>query len=88
MGTLTNGCRTAVPSVEVDQETATAKIYVYTNNNGYGVYTMTGKKSDGNHDSLDNIENNVEVRKVVENGHVYIYKNGVKYTVLGAEVKR
>gem|GEM_PF-3517956 len=84
MGELTNGCRTAVPSVEVDG--TTAKIYVYTNNNGYAVYTMTGKAGQG--DGVDNIKDlNNEVKKVVENGQVYIYKNGVKYTVLGVEVK-
>lgn len=39
MGASTNGCRTAVPSVEVKDNVA--RIYVYTNNNGYGVYEMT-----------------------------------------------
>lgn len=43
MGSLTNGCRTAVPSVEVDGTKAT--IYLYANNNGYAVYEFTGKEA-------------------------------------------
>lgn len=43
MGALTNGCRTAVPSVEVNGNKAT--IYLYTNNNGYAVYEFTGKEA-------------------------------------------
>jgi hypothetical protein len=81
MGAATNGCRTAVPSVEVNNDKAT--IYIYTNNNGYGVYEMTGIAS-----GLQNVEDDVNVMKVVENGHVYIIKNGVTYTVLGAEVRK
>ncbi len=83
MGSATNGCRTAVPSVEVSGTKAT--IYIYTNNNGYGVYEMTGKEGTG----IKNIDgDNVEVMKVIENGHVYIIKNGVRYTVLGAQVSK
>ena len=82
MGAATNGCRTAVPSVEVTGTKAT--IYVYTNNNGYGVYEMTGKEGSG----IKNIEGNVEVLKKIENGQVYIIKNGVTYTVLGTEVRK
>ena len=39
MGSATNVCRTTATSVEVNGNKAT--IYVYTNNNGYGVYEMT-----------------------------------------------
>ena len=39
-------------------------------------------------DSVDNVEaTEIGARKVVENGQVYIMKNGVKFNVLGAEVK-
>ncbi len=82
MGAATNGCRTAVPSVEVNGTKAT--LYVYTNNNGYGVYEMTGKEGTG----IKNIEGNAEVLKKVENGQVYIIKNGVTYTVLGTVVRK
>lgn len=80
MGSLTNGCRTAVPSVEVDGTKAT--IYVYTHNNGYGVYEMTGLPS-----GLNNVNDDVKAVKIIENGQVYIIRNGVRYTVLGAQVK-
>ena len=79
MGSATNGCRTAVPSVEVKDNVAT--LYIYTNNNGYAVYTFTGKEST----AVDNIDAvKIEAKKVVENGQLYIIKNGVKYTVFGA----
>ena len=82
MGAATNGCRTAVPSVEVNGNKAT--IYVYTNNNGYGVYEMTGKERV----DLKNIQGATDVMKVVKNGQVYIIKNGVTYSVLGTEVRK
>lgn len=82
MGAATNGCRTAVPSVEVKGNVAT--LYIYANNNGYAVYTFTGKEGTG----VDNIDAvKIEAKKVVENGQIYIIKNGVKYTVLGAVAK-
>ena len=56
-------------------------LYIYTNNNGYAVYTFTGKEST----AVDNIDAvKIEAKKVVENGQLYIIKNGVKYTVFGA----
>ena len=83
LGSASNGCRTAVPSVEVDGNKAT--IYLYANDNGYGVYEFTI----GDFSGVENVENAIEngARKVVENGQVYIIKNGVKFNVLGAEVK-
>lgn len=84
MGALTNGCRTAVPSVEVNGTEAT--IYLYTNNNGYAVYTFTGREHAPVKDALENIET-VNAEKIIENGQLYIIKNGVRYTVLGARVK-
>lgn len=82
MGAATNGCRTAVPSVEVNDNKAT--LYIYTNNNGYAVYTFTGVAATG----VDNVDAlKIEAKKVVENGQLYIIKNGVKYTVLGAVAK-
>ena len=84
MGTATNGCRTAVPSVDVINDTE-AVLYIYTNNNGYATYTLTiGDVPDG----VEDVEAaQVGARKVVENGQVYVIKNGVKYNLLGAEVK-
>ena len=83
LGSLIIGCRTAVPSVEVKGNTA--KLYLFATNNGYAAYTLTiGDVPD----SVDNVEaTEIGARKVVENGQVYIMKNGVKFNVLGAEVK-
>ena len=84
MGSATNGCRTAVPSVDVIDDN-TAVLYVYTNNNGYGTYTL---KTNATGSAVENVEaENTTARKVVENGQVFILKNGVKFNVLGSEVK-
>jgi hypothetical protein len=84
MGTSTNGCRTAVPSVDVISDTE-AVLYIYTNNNGYATYTFT---IDPTKVGVEDVEAaQVGARKVVENGQVYVIKNGVKYNLLGAEVK-
>ena len=82
MGTITNGCRTAVPSVEVVDNVA--HLYLYTNNNGYARYTMTI----GSGSAVEDVETvKVEAKKVIENGNIFILKNGVKYNALGAQVK-
>jgi hypothetical protein len=84
MGSTTNGCRTAVPSVDVISETE-AVLYVYTNNNGYGTYTL---KIDPTAAALEDVEAvKVDSKKVLENGNIFVIKNGVKYNMLGAEVK-
>ena len=83
LGNASNGCRTAVPSVEVDGTKAT--IYLYANDNGYAVYEFTvGDVAD----AVEDVEaTEIGARKVIENGQVFVIKNGVKYNVLGAEVK-
>ncbi|MBR4547991.1 MAG: InlB B-repeat-containing protein [Paludibacteraceae bacterium] len=81
MGTMTNAYRTAIPTVEVREDKA--YIYLYTGENGYGVYEMTGVRS-----GLTNTKDDVKALKVVENGQVYIIRNGVRYTVLGAQVSK
>lgn len=45
MGAASNPYRTAVPTVEVNEATKTANIYLYTGENGYGVYEF--KINDG-----------------------------------------
>lgn len=82
MGTGVNGFRTAVPSVEVKDNVAT--IYLYTGNLGYGVYTFTGVKATGVDNVIDATD---KVQKVMENGQLYILKDGVRYNVLGTVVK-
>ena len=83
MGSASNGVRTAVPTVEVNGNKAT--IYLYAQNNGYGVYEFTvGEVAD----AVENVEaTETGARKVIENGQVFVIKNGVKYNVLGTEVK-
>lgn len=81
MGGMQNAYRTAVPTVEVNGDIAT--IYLYTGENGYGVYEMTGIAS-----GIRNTKDEVKAMKVVENGQVYIIRNGVRYTVLGAQVSK
>ncbi len=83
LGSLSIGCRTAVPSVEVEGNKA--NIYLYATNNGYASYTLT---TGGDITGIDDVEaETIGARKMIENGQVYIIKNGVKYNVLGAEVK-
>lgn len=80
MGSATNGCRTAVPTVEVKGNVAT--IYVYTNNNGYGVYEFTGVADD---DAVANVgmDPAIKAEKRIENGNLYIIRNGVRYSAQG-----
>lgn len=85
LGSATNGCRTAVPSVEVEGNTAT--IYLYANDNGYGVYKFIVDPNYNPGTGVENVEVELGARKMIENGQVIILKNGVKYNVLGAEVK-
>ena len=84
LGTATIGCRTATPSVDVVSETE-ATLYLYATNNGYAAYTLT---IDPTITAVEDVETvKIEAKKVLENGNVYVIKNGVKYNVLGAEVK-
>ena len=84
LGSTTNGCRTAVPSVDVVSDTE-ATLYIYANNNGYAAYTLT---IDPTKSSVEDIEAvKVGAEKVIENGQIFILKNGVKYNALGAQVK-
>lgn len=85
MGGQSNGYRTATPSVLVDEEKGIAHLYVYTGENGYGAYTF----SNGKTTALTSVQNdaNEEVKKVLENGTIYIIRNNEKYTPLGIQVR-
>ena len=80
MGSVSNQSRTAVPSVEVVGNKA--YIYVYTTNNGYGVYEMTGVADD---DAVANVgmDPAIKAEKRIENGNLYIIRNGVRYSAQG-----
>ena len=73
----------ATPYVEIDG--TEAKIYIYQPAAGYGVYTFTGKVGTGIENIIDASYD--KVQKVLENGVIYIYRNGVKYNTMGAQVK-
>jgi hypothetical protein len=84
LGTTTIGCRTATPSVDVVSDTE-ATLYLYATNNGYAAYTLT---IDPTISAVEDIEAvKVGAEKVIENGQIFILKNGVKYNALGAQVK-
>lgn len=85
LGTTTIGCRTATPSVDVVSDTE-ATLYLYATNNGYAAYTLTIDPSIET--AVEDVEAvKVTVEKVIENGQIFILKNGVKYNALGAQVK-
>ena len=85
LGSTTNGCRTAVPSVDVVSDTE-ATLYIYANNNGYAAYTLTIDPTIIA--AVEDIEAvKVEAKKIIENGNIVVIKNGVKYNMLGAQVK-
>jgi hypothetical protein len=87
LGTATIGCRTATPSVDVVSDTE-ATLYLYATNNGYAAYTLTIDPEIPDVTPVEDIEAvKVEAKKVIENGNVVVIKNGVKYNMLGAEVK-
>ena len=83
LGTTTIGCRTATPSVDVVSDTE-ATLYLYATNNGYAAYTLTIDPTT----AVEDVEAvKVGAEKVIENGQIFILKNGVKYNALGAQVK-
>lgn len=86
MGDVSNDVRTAVPYVQVVDD-HTAKICVYTNNNGYGVYTFTigTEPATGTNDAQ--AAQTVGVDKMMIDGQLYIIRGGVRYSVLGNIVK-
>ena len=87
LGTATIGCRTATPSVDVVSDTE-ATLYLYATNNGYAAYTLTIDPSIADNTAVEDIEAvKVGAEKVIENGQIFILKNGVKYNALGAQVK-
>ena len=83
LGSASNGVRTAVPTVEVRGNKAI--IYLYAQNNGYAVYEFVNTDLP---EGVENVETETfTATKFIENGQVFIIKNGVKYNVLGVTVK-
>ena len=87
LGTATNGCRTAVPSVEVVSNTE-AVLYLYAANNGYASYTLTihGEDSDVT-TGMDSVsDSSLECLKVLRDGQLIILRDGVEYNAQGAKL--
>ncbi len=85
MGSASNGGRTAVPSVTVDQKAGIAKLYLYACENGYGMYEFQGVPAKDN--AVENVlDNTVKAQKVLRDGQVIIIRNGVEYNVLGSQL--
>ncbi len=68
----------------VDVEGNDAYIYVLAPNNGMAAYKLTFTPIPSSLEQLT--KPNTSVHKVLENGQVYIIRNGVKYTILGTRV--
>lgn len=87
LGKNSNPTRVQMPFAVVDEAAGTADIYVYGAENGFGRFLFTATPGEVG-DAVENVETeNTTVKKVFENGQIYIIKNGVRYSVLGAVVK-
>jgi uncharacterized repeat protein (TIGR02543 family) len=75
MGAASNAYRTAIPAVEVNEAAKTATLYLYTGENGYGVYEF---RTDGGN-SISTINN--DAVKVIVSG------NQVRFSETVASVK-
>lgn len=81
MGNVSNPYRTAVPSVEVDEAAKIAKLYVYTGENGYGVYEFSANST-----SVKSVYNNEAVKLSLDNRTLILDKevaNVSVYSVTG-----
>ena len=85
MGKNSNAIRVQMPFAVTDEAAGTADIYVYGAENGFGRYLLSTKAGDTAVENVAGKDNNVS--KIMENGVIYIIKNGVRYNVLGAVVK-
>lgn len=86
MGGTSNPYRTAIPMVEVDETTKTATVYLYTGENGYGVYEF--KINSGS--SVDDVKTNAVKISIVDrtvNFNKEVARVAV-YSVAGQLVKK
>lgn len=87
MGASSNSYRTAVPSVEVDEVAKKATIYLYTGENGYGVYEFAITTPDG----LNEVYNNNAVKVHVDGKTVLFDKEVAKvstYSITGQMISK
>ncbi|MFV0390889.1 MAG: InlB B-repeat-containing protein [Paludibacteraceae bacterium] len=77
MGNVSNPYRTAVPSVEVDEAAGVAKMYIYTGENGYGMYefkaTTTGLNDQYHNDAVKLFVNDNKIIFDNEVANVSVY---------------
>ncbi|MCE5175891.1 MAG: InlB B-repeat-containing protein [Bacteroidales bacterium] len=85
MGGASNPYRTAIPVVEVNESTKTATLYLYTGENGYGVYEF--KINDG--DGIKDVKNNILKISIVDRTVTFDKQvaNVTVYSVTGQLVK-
>ena len=50
-------------------------------------YTVGASNEEPQPSALDFIHNESRTRKVIENGMLYVIKNGIRYNALGTEIK-
>ncbi len=87
MGAVSNPQRVATPYATVAEDGKSIEIYVFTAENGYGVYTLWIDSTPNIGTGIDNIEASEAAQKIVRDNQVIIIRNGVEYNVLGAQVK-
>lgn len=80
MGAASNTYRTAVPSVEVNETTKTATLYLYTGENGYGVYEFKNNAPN----SVKTVNNNSAVSVFVNNRTLELSKEVASVAVYSA----
>ncbi len=86
MGGTSNPQRVATPYATVAEDGKSIELYVFTAENGYGVYTLNIEYPV--EDGLENVtSDDAKVQKVLRDGQVVIIRNGVEYNVLGTQVK-
>lgn len=85
MGAVSNAYRTAVPYVEVDAVNKIAKLYLYTGENGYGVYEFGANAT-----SVKDLRDNNAVKLFVDRNTILLDKevaNLAVYSVTGQLVR-
>ncbi len=86
MGAAEDQQRVGTPFAVVAEDEKSVELYVYIAETGYGSYTFY--LGDAPVSGLNNtsLSNDVNVKKVLENGQVVIIKDGVRYNVLGTQL--
>lgn len=86
MGAASNSYRTAMPVVEVNETTKTATVYLYTGENGYGVYEFKINNGTG----INDVKNSILKISVVDRTVTFDKQvaNVTVYSVAGQLIKK